>query len=160
MMISDYLHDVQQQVRRLLEEYAAIYQDVEPDIQQWLTLTQQLEEKIGQFHTILEQENLVEIQQYQTKKTADARDSSRLSAQTADRQPQSPSTQVRMPCQNCSDGEMIVSTRIAPAPQPGHVAIVSEYTCQQCGYHNRDVVYLPKEIALKDYNLEELMGGV
>lgn len=62
-------------------------------------------------------------------------------------------------CPKCSEA-MDVTTTIDAAPQPGYVIISSYYTCQTCGHCDQEDVYLPKEIALQEYNLEQLMKGV
>jgi len=62
-------------------------------------------------------------------------------------------------CPKCS-GSLAVTTTIDAAPQPGYIIISSYYACQACGHHNQEEVCLPKEIALQEYNLEQLMKGV
>jgi len=62
-------------------------------------------------------------------------------------------------CPKCSK-VMTVTTTIEAAPQPGHVTISSHYECQACGHQDRQQVCLPKEIALQEYNLEQLMKGI
>ncbi len=62
-------------------------------------------------------------------------------------------------CPKCS-GEMTATTTIEPAPQPGYVIIFTQYECHVCGHHKREQVCLPKEIALQEHNLGQLMEGV
>jgi hypothetical protein len=62
-------------------------------------------------------------------------------------------------CPKCS-GTLAVTTTIEAAPQPGYVTISSHYECQTCGHYDQEQVCLPKEIALQEYNLEQLMKGV
>ena len=62
-------------------------------------------------------------------------------------------------CPKCA-GIMEITTTIDAAAQPGYVTISSHYTCQACGHYDQEQVCLPKEIALQEYNLEQLMKGL
>lgn len=190
-MISDILHDAELQVRRLLQQYPQLYNQIRPDVRKWLAHTRQLIKKIEQAQHILNHESFIEAQlqlgRHPSELVLPPPDASAEEyISTLSRSPEwmaeqeeptsppelQPSLSPEQPpdapplipattpvCPKCSH-PLSVDTTIEASSQPNYVAIVSLYVCRNCSYHKREQVDLPKEIALQEYNLEQLMQGI